>query len=295
MTGATARSSAFEQKGTMMSDKKAMNEKPRTDVALRKEPGAVVILQQDPAELRELLSQTLGGGAIELQDLDRIKTPTGGVLTFSVPTPAGDKPQPTLTGIVVSTRIRRAYWAEPGAGSPPDCASPDGIRGEGDPGGACALCPLSKFPEDGGAPPCRRTMDVVFFGDADRLPTILALAPTGVQAAERYKLALVKRGLRLSDVVTVIGLERATARGGIIYAKPVFTMRSLLEPAQRVRMREIVAALGFGVPAAPTASAAPAAAPAAPDDDIPEHATLDLTADDDVPPPVPPPDDDIPF
>src|SRR5262249_49026956 len=80
---AACSSARFERKGT------TMNDHPITGITRRNEPGALAILEQDPRELRELLSQTLGGGALELQDLDRIKMPTGGALTFEVPTPAG--------------------------------------------------------------------------------------------------------------------------------------------------------------------------------------------------------------
>src|SRR4029450_12815372 len=96
--------------------------------------------------------QTLGGGVIELQDLDRIRMPTGGALTFEVPTPAGPESRPTITGVLVHVQQRRAYWAqafdETGGGTPPDCTSADGITGVGEPGGACARCPLATVQDD---------------------------------------------------------------------------------------------------------------------------------------------------
>src|SRR5262249_22792546 len=111
-----------------------------------------------------------------------------------------------------------------------------------------------------------------------------------------YLLSLAKRGLRYSDVVSVFSLERATSQSGITFAKLTCTMARILEPAQRARMREIVAALGFGThPTVPASSATPMPTPSSGDADIPEHTTLDLTGDDDVSPPATPTDDDIPF
>jgi hypothetical protein len=170
---AAARSSAFEQKG------KPMNDDPITDVTLRNAPGELAILAQDPSEWRARLEQTLGGGALELQDLDHVKMPTGGALTFTVPTPTGEESRRTLTGVLIHVQQRRAYWPSEfsGSGTVPDCSSLDAIVGVGNPGGACAACPLSQFPEEGGAPPCRLTAELVTFLEGDVLPTIVTASP----------------------------------------------------------------------------------------------------------------------
>jgi hypothetical protein len=275
-----------------------MKENPTTDVVLRSELGALTVLDFDPRELRALLAQTLGGGALELQDLDRIKMPTGGGLTFEVPTPAGPEARSTITGVLVHVQQRRAYWAQPfdetGGGTPPDCTSADGISGVGEPGGECRTCPHAKFQEDE-VPACRLTAECVLFQPAEFLPTILVASAGSVRSVAKYLLSLTKRGLRYSDVVTTFGLERVKSRRGILFSRLTCTMRGGLESPQRQRMREIVAMFGLGTrPTVAAASAAPMTTPQADVADIPEHATLDLTADD-ASPPVTPTDDDVPF
>jgi hypothetical protein len=275
-----------------------MNNNPTTEVTLRSAPGTLAILEQDPCELRALLAQTLGGGALELQDLDHVKMPAGGALTFTVPTPTGEESRRTLTGVLVHVQQRRAYWPSEfsGSGTAPDCSSSDGIVGVGSPGGACAVCPLSQFPQEGGGPPCRLTAELVAFLEGDVLPTIVTVSPASVRVVARYLLALAKRGLRYSDVVTVLGLERAQSQSGIAFARLTCTMTGPLEPTQRARMREIIAALGFGTPPTLAASSAtPVPTPSSDDLDIPEHATLGLIGDAGVPSPATSTDDDIPF
>lgn len=290
---AAARSSAVEQKG------QTMNDNPTTDVTLRSAPGALIVLEQDPRELRELLAQTLGGGVLELADLDRIRMPTGGGLTFEVPTPAGPESRPTITGVLVHVQQRRAYWAqafdETGGGTPPACQSADGITGIGEPGGACVLCPHAKFQDDE-VPACRLTAECVLFQPDESLPTILAASAGSVRPVTKYLLSLTKRRLRYSDVVTTFGLERMKSRRGILFSRLTCTMTGALEPAQRQRMREIIGELGFGTPQTVAVSSMTPMTPPAPGDvEVPEKATVDPTGDDDVPPLVTPTDDDVPF
>ena len=61
----------------------------------------------------------------------------------------GEESAKTVEGIIVGWRPARIYWKkglnEGGGKLPPDCTSIDGFIGIGDPGGACATCPFSKF------------------------------------------------------------------------------------------------------------------------------------------------------
>jgi hypothetical protein len=267
-----------------------------SNIAGRNAPSPLAIFEHDQHELGDFLGRTLGGGALALQDLDRIKMPTGGSLAFTVPTASGDEQRRSLTGVVLDVTRHRAFWpgAFSGTGAPPACSSADGVVGVGDPGGLCADCPQAAFGENGEAPACRLTAECVVILDSDLLPTILVASPTSVPRVVKFLLSLAKRGLRYHDVLTSFGLERATSTSGIAFALLAPTMLRVLEPHERARMREIVAALGFGG-SAPASTAPPPVPTHAPAVVIPEHALVDPGTDDDVPPPAADADDtDIP-
>jgi hypothetical protein len=259
------------------------------DVALRA-PAALptfAALAHDPEEVRALIHSTLGG-TIELKDLDRIKMPSGGSLSFTVTTPAGEEACRELVGVVLHVQRKRAYWPAEfsGSGTPPDCASGDGFVGVGDPGGDCLCCPLARF-QDGERPACRETVDVAFLAPGDLLPTVLAVSPTSVRPVAKYLLSLTKKGLRHTDVVTRFGLERVTSQAGMVYARLTCTMLGPLDERQRQHMRALVGALAFDPAAAAggTRSNPAVRTPGEDDVNIPEHATVDATLDTDQPPP----------
>jgi len=262
-----------------------------TDIAVRNAPSQLAIFEHDQHELGDFLGRTLGGGALALQDLDRIKMPTGGSLTFTVPTASGDEQRRSLTGVVLDVTRHRAFWpgAFSGTNAPPECSSADGVTGVGDPGGTCACCPHA-FRENGKAAACRLTCECLLILDSDLLPTILVASPTSVRPVAKFLLSLAKRGLHYHDVLASFGLERATSNSGIAFARLVPKMLRALEPHERARMREIVAALGFGG-SAPASTAPPPVPTHAPAVVIPEHALVDPGTDDDVPPPAASDDD----
>jgi len=124
------------------------------------------------------------------------------------------------------------------------------------------------------------------------LPTILVASPASVRPVAQYLLRLTKQGLRYSDVVTRVSLERATNRSGIKFPRLMLTTDRVLEPMQRSRMRAVVATLVGGGAARTTAASPAAPAPACipGDDDV---GTVDLTTEADVPPA--PVDEEVPF
>jgi hypothetical protein len=152
------------------------------------------------------------------------------------------------------------------------------------------MCPYARFQDDL-APTCRLTAEGLFFQAGELLPSIVVASPTSVRPVAKYVVSLVKRGLGVADVITTLGLERATSRGGILFARLTCTMTGTLAPAQRTRMREIITLLGLGSPAVITTATA-----AVPRDHV-APAPLDLPVGEDEPPPasVKPEDDDIPF
>lgn len=208
---------------------------------------AVATLQ--PEELRRTIEMNVGSASVGALDLERIKVPTGGSTTWVYETLEGEETARELTGIVVGARDARAYWRhrpEEGTGdSPPDCRSDDGVTGVGDPGGECASCPLSQFGSDhrGRGQACKAMRFLFLVQPESMLPVLLSVPPSSLKTVRKYGLRLASRGVRLSDVVTAFGLEKASNTDGISFARVQPRMAHRLEPAEAERMAKVSEAL----------------------------------------------------
>lgn len=178
------------------------------------------------------MRQNLGEAQVTPMDLNRIKAPSGGSLFFAVE----DEPLKEVSGIIIHQRDQRAYWRESmeegGSGNPPDCYSLDCKTGVGDPGGACAICPLARFSGDE-RPACKQTRLLFLLRPGKFLPDVVQVPPSSLKPAAQYMLRLASKALPYFAVETVIGLEKAKSREGIDYAK--FTFHdSLTLPKERL-------------------------------------------------------------
>jgi hypothetical protein len=199
------------------------------------QPSALALIEQSyPAlipETREsvmlAMRQNLGEAQVTPMDLNRIKSPSGGSLFFTVE----DEPLKEVTGIIIHQRDQRAYWRlsmeEGGSGNPPDCFSLDCKTGTGDPGGACHLCPFSKF--EGDEPPTCKQMRLLFLlRPGCYLPDLVQVPPSSLKNAAQYMLSLASKALPYFAVETTIGLEKAKSRDGIDYGKFTFKAARVL-------------------------------------------------------------------
>ncbi len=103
------------------------------------------ILKSGVEQLPEILKANLGSDGLNVSDLDRIKMPAGGGISWEVPTLTGLKTEQVIKGVIVFHKNVRAFWEKAfgdAPGEPPDCSSDDGIMGVGKPGGDCAKCLL---------------------------------------------------------------------------------------------------------------------------------------------------------
>ena len=227
---------------------------PTTEVVVRPDAGsgdsgsAVAVLAYDPADLRALIEEVYGC-VPKPQDFDRIKQPADGTTHFTISTPAGEQHPRTLTVVLIDAQDKRAYWSHrfSGEGVPPDCKSSDGVRGEGDPGGVCRECPHFHFQDDGGAPACRESMDLVHLGINQEQPTILDVHKMSVLTVKKYLRGLRKWRLVPHGVVTELGLAATKYRNGFAYTRLTLRTVSVLSPTERDRMRVAATAFGFDV------------------------------------------------
>jgi hypothetical protein len=155
------------------------------------------------SNVSDLITQTLAGEPLTPTDLSRIKVPTGGGTSWTVPTASGDETHKELTGILVHVTRQRAYWpdATP-TGEPPMCVSSDCVTGVGDPGGKCGTnanpaCPHNQWgtaiKQDGSqgrGKACKETKMLFLLREERMLPDVVAVPPGSLQTAKKYLLKL---------------------------------------------------------------------------------------------------------
>lgn len=213
-----------------------------------------VVLEKDMEELKEVLRTNIGSdGHITSFDLDRVRIPTAGGLQWTVPDIDGDQTLKELRGIVVHFKDGRVYWEHAfgsGPSGPPDCASPDGVTGIGNPGGNCLKCKYAAWesdPKGGRGQACKALRLVFLVREGNYLPLVLPLPPTSLQNARRYFLRLAGSGVPYYGVETRWTLEQAQNSGGIKYSRavPSVSRRLAQEEAARIKAyrSEIRAAL----------------------------------------------------
>lgn len=177
---------------------------------------ALAIQTMDITAVSEAM-QELGHGGMTPFDLDRIAFPTAGALTYNVPTEDGMEPMKFLDAIIVHQHPGRQYYPDkydPQNPKPPQCASYDGLIGIGDPGGSCTVCPFCVF-----GCGCNPYKYLYLLFPEESWPKLLVLPRTSLSkkilsgpaiGMSKYGMALAKRGKRMSDVVTRIGLMPRT-------------------------------------------------------------------------------------
>lgn len=208
-------------------------------------------------QLVTFMKQNIGTQGLKPFDLDRVKVPAGGGLSWEVPSLKGPQSIGLLEGIVLQFKDVRSYWSEKfgGGNSPPDCASADSLLGVGKPGGSCVACPLSQFgsaTDDKGQPgkgqACRQIRMLMFLRQDDLLPILVVLPPTSVKAARQFFLRLVQGGYPYYGVTMQLALERDKNDKGVLYSKATFSFGRKLEPGEienAAMIREALAEL-FG-------------------------------------------------
>jgi len=197
------------------------------EVAVKEGDYAVVASSNDPVALSEALRENLDGAGLSVFDLDRIKVPSGGSKTWTVPTINGEVETQDLQGIIIYNKIVRQYYenAFAGGGQPPECYSNDGQTGIGMPGGDCGSCHLAKFgtANDGRTACKERRLFFVLLPDS-ALPVLLNAPPSALKNARTYLLKLSGVGKKYFQVITKFILTKDKSGDGIDYSKLSFAL-----------------------------------------------------------------------
>jgi hypothetical protein len=213
------------------------------------------VMQHSIDDLKFIITANIGTADLGPADLDRIKVPAGGGTTWEIPGLEGDISTKQLDGVICAWELPRVYWtdkfSDTGGGTPPDCSSPDGIAGEGDPGGVCAACPNAEWgtatndkgePTDGQACQQRRMMAIV---RPDGLIPVLLNAPaTSLGNMKKYFLRLASAGVPFYGVVTRFTLVKAKSKSGIVYSEIEANSIEKLPEDERKKMEGYAKVMG---------------------------------------------------
>lgn len=196
----------------------------------------------DDGDFLAAVRENLAGEEISPADLTRIKVPSGGGTTWTVPTVDGDEAHKTLEGVIVHTCKRRAYWPDANpTGDPPMCASSDCLVGVGEPGGPCKTCPHNVFGSalkpDGSAgrgKACKERRLLFLLREGGHLPDIVDAPPGSLKRLRQWLLQLAP--LKYCQVVTRLTLEEAQNRDSIKFAtiKPVKVAELPVDAAEKI-------------------------------------------------------------
>ena len=167
---------------------------------------------------------------LQMMSFQRVKIPAGGQLQFEIPTEDPDNPDyaRTLEGVILYNHAACTLWPEGSEydeDTKPLCSSVDGKTGIGEPGGACATCPMNAYgsARDGGrGKACKNMRDIYLLRSGEYLPLQLSLPPTSLRPFNDFmNLAFVPRRRPSYSAIVEIGLKRAES-GGYTYSVATF-------------------------------------------------------------------------
>jgi hypothetical protein len=176
------------------------------------------IAKQTPEAAAALMKANLGGINLGANDLEKVGVPHGGQIAFTVPTMKGDKTAEYVEGIIVAHRNPRAKYDKPfdpreTEKAPPSCASADGIRGNGIPGGLCQSCPDGGF-TDGMLPKCAAKLELYLLMEGRNLPVRVSLPATSLAIFKKFFVRLTSGGSAFYSVVVRLESRADKSRGG---------------------------------------------------------------------------------
>ena len=193
----------------------------------------------------EILQANLPALTMNPWDMDRAKVPAGGGSTWEIPDlDEGTKAVKSLEGIILYFASPRSYWIgglDDGDGAgPPDCSSPDGNIGTGDPGGECATCPLNQFgtATKGEGKACKEKRMLFLLQPNAYLPLLVQVPTMSIRPMNQYMTRLASTGTMYHNVVTGLTLEKSQQRGGgNTYSKMVFRKVRSLSEAEKAAVK----------------------------------------------------------
>ena len=162
----------------------------------------------------------------------RVKIPTGGGRAFDIITgdEAFDISVSSFRGVVANYHNCNALYlsSEPNNG-PPDCSSPDGVKGLDMLSGEikdCESCPSNQWGSGNGTrrgKACKNMRRLYILVEGSDMPIVMTLPPTSIAGWEKYKSAVLGVRRRTpKEVVTEFSLGAAVNDAGTKYSVVLF-------------------------------------------------------------------------
>ncbi len=160
---------------------------------------------------------------------DRVTIPAAGGTVFEVPgaLPGETDTVKDFSGVILFHHPLFSYYHEKyvGGSNPPDCGSYNGLTGVGDPGGACASCPLNQFGSgENGGKACKNKRRIFILREGEMIPLLLTLPTGSMKEFGIYIKRLLGKGRKSSSVLTRFSLKKAVNAGGIAYSQAQFSV-----------------------------------------------------------------------
>ena len=211
-------------------------EKAKNELAVQEENNFIVPQGGMEVDAEELDGLTL--------TFDKVRIPSGGNQMWELPGETNDEAQYSkeIEAVIVDHYPVNAYFESEynGQAQPPACSSMDGKYGVGEPGGACANCPLNKYgsADDGKGKKCKNLRRIYILRSGEILPMLITLPPTSIRNfADYISKKIVTKGMKACDVVTKFTLSVEKSQTGIKYSKVQFAVSRILNPAEKKVMR----------------------------------------------------------
>ena len=203
---------------------------------------------------------TTGGAFQKLQDFDlslalsdelaglsssfeRIKIPAAGSTVFEVPGEDPDSPEAVkdFSAVILHHHPLNAFYRKgPPAAQSARLGSFDGVLGEGDPGGSCAVCPYNQFGSgEGGGKACKNRRRIYLLREGDVFPMLLSLPTGSLKDYTRYLMRLLSHGQKSGSVVTRFTLKKAMSASGIAYSQAQFAVARALTEEERLLLQPL--------------------------------------------------------
>lgn len=175
------------------------------------------------AEMAEMAMQELEGLEIPIQ---KIKIPSGGALAFDLGEDENGNPidSKEIDCVIAHKQKVKVYYESDNMseGQFPTCSSADGKIGIDENGNVttCDNCPYNKYGSKG--KPCKDRLNLYLKLENDIFPSFCSLPSGSHKNLTNYIVNLLKKGIKISSVVTKLTLERDKNKDGIQYSKAKF-------------------------------------------------------------------------